>query len=90
MEKYYDLKCLLKNTKDEKLKIFIYRNSYNELGLSTLCVEKDKEIERLENIIKDAKIKLYELNYKLKEIHNIPFDITEIFEIIDLLDNAEK
>lgn len=90
MEKYYDLKCLLKNTKDEKLKIFIYRNSYNELGLSTLCVEKDKEIERLENIIKDAKIKLYELNYKLKEIHNIPFDITEIFEIIDLLDKAEK
>ena len=49
-----------------------------------------KEIERLENIIKDAKIKLYELNYKLKEIHNIPFDITEIFEIIDLLDKAEK
>ena len=80
----------MKNTKDEKLKIFIYRNSYNELGLSTLCVEKDKEIERLENIIKDAKIKLYELNYKLKEIHNIPFDITEIFEIIDLLDKAEK
>ena len=90
MEKYYDLKCLLKNTKDEKMKIFIYRNSYNELGLSTLCVEKDKEIERLKNIIKDAKIKLYELNYKLKEIHNIPFDISEIFEIIDLLDKVEK
>lgn len=50
MEKYYDLKCLLKNTKDEKMKIFIYRNSYNELGLSTLCVEKDKEIERLKTL----------------------------------------
>lgn len=90
MEKYYDLKCLLKNTKDEKLKICIYRNSYNELGLSTLCVEKDKEIEILNNNIKGAKIKLYELNYKLKEIYNIPFDISEIFEIIDLLDKVEK
>lgn len=49
-----------------------------------------KEIERLNNNIKDAKIKLYELNYKLKEIHNIPFDISEIFEIIDLLDKVEK
>ena len=49
-----------------------------------------KEIERLNNNIKDAKIKLYELNYKLKEIHNIPFDISEIFEIIDLLDKVEN
>lgn len=67
MEKYYDLKCLLKNTKDEKLKIFIYRNSYNELGLSTLCVEKDKEIERL----KDDNKYLNKVNINLSSEKNI-------------------
>ena len=36
---------------NDKMKAKCYRLDYNELGLSTLCVEKDKEIERLNNII---------------------------------------
>ena len=32
---------------NDKMKAKCYRLDYNELGLSTLCVEKDKEIERL-------------------------------------------
>lgn len=54
-----------------------------------MCRKRQRN-RKIKNIIKDAKIKLYELNYKLKEIHNIPFDISEIFEIIDLLDKVEK
>ena len=53
-------------------------------------VEMKKEIERLHSIIKEVRAKLYDLNYKIKEIHNVPFDITEIFEIIDLLDKEKK
>lgn len=36
---------------NDKMKAKCYRLDYNELGLSTLCVEKDKEIERLNNIL---------------------------------------
>ena len=32
---------------NDKMKAKCYRLDYNELGLSTLCVEKDKEIKRL-------------------------------------------
>ena len=49
-----------------------------------------EEIERLNSIIKEVRAKLYDLNYKIKEIHNVPFDISEIFEIIDLLDKEKK
>ena len=52
--------------------------------------EKDKEIERLHSIIKEVRAKLYDLNYKIKEIHNVPFDISEIFEMIEILDKEEK
>lgn len=49
-----------------------------------------EEIERLNSIIKEVRAKLYDLNYKIKEIHNVPFDISEIFEIIDLLDKEKQ
>ena len=60
-----------------------------------------EKIERLNNIIlklkkvlwqrcEEARGKLYDLNYKIKEIYNVPFDITEIFEIIDLLDRVKN
>ena len=48
-----------------------------------------KQIDILHSIIKEVRAKLYDLNYKIKEIHNVPFDISEIFEIIDLLDKEE-
>lgn len=32
---------------EEEKQIHLYMHSKNELGLATLCVEKDKEIERL-------------------------------------------
>ena len=46
------------------MKAKCYRLDYNELGLSTLCVEKDKEIERLNNIINKAKEKAIDLEKK--------------------------
>ena len=49
-----------------------------------------EEIERLHSIIKEVRAKLYDLNYKIKEIHNVPFDISEIFEMIEILDKEEK
>ena len=36
------------------MKAKCYRLDYNELGLSTLCVEKDKEIERLKADLHEA------------------------------------
>lgn len=48
------------------------------------------EIVRLHSIIKEVRGKLYDLNYKIKEIHNVPFDVSEIFEIIDLLDKENN
>ena len=39
---------------EEEKQIHLYMHSKNELGLATLCVEKDKEIERLNKINKKA------------------------------------
>ena len=87
MENYYDLKCLLENTKDEKLKIFIYRNSYNELGLSTLCVEKDKEIERL----KDDNKYLNKVNIELSsEKNRLKSIIKEVRELLSKYNDNEN
>lgn len=35
---------------EEEKQIHLYMHSKNELGLATLCVEKDKEIERLKEM----------------------------------------
>lgn len=48
---------------EEQLKMLKYRHDYNELGLSRLCVKKDREIEKLNNII----IELSEKNRNLIE-----------------------
>ena len=50
---------------------------------------KEKVIKAQDNIIKEVRAKLYDLNYKVKEIHNVPFDISEIFEMIEILDKEE-
>jgi len=39
---------------EEEKQIHLYMHSKNELGLATLCVEKDKEIERLNKCIDEA------------------------------------
>ena len=51
---------------------------------------KEKVIKAQDNIIKEVRGKLYDLNYKIKEIHNVPFDISEIFEIIEILDKEKE
>ena len=58
--------------------------------LNKVNIELSSEKNRLKSIIKEVRGKLYDLNYKIKEIHNVPFDISEIFEIIDLLDKEKK
>ena len=49
---------------------------------------KEKVIKAQDNIIKEVRAKLYDLNHKIKEIHNVPFDISEIFEMIEILDKV--
>lgn len=51
---------------------------------------KEKVIKAQDNIIKEVRGKLYDLNYKIKEIHNVPFDISEIFEMIEILDKEKE
>lgn len=41
---------------------------------------------RLENIIKEARKKLVNLNDKFKTISGIPFNVSEIVEMIEMLD----
>ena len=67
-------------------KFFI--NDYSVTFYSPQYQKAIKEIERLNNIIKEVREKLYDLNYKIKEIHNVPFDISEIFEMIEILDKV--
>ena len=57
-------------------------------GFVETLKEKDREIERLHSITKEVRAKLYDLNYKIKEIYNVPFDISEIFEMIEILDKV--
>lgn len=65
------------------MKAKCYRLDYNELGLSTLCVEKDKEIERLNNIIKEVR----------EYINKIPTQpVIRVFkkELLEILDKVDK
>ncbi len=54
---------------EEEKQILLYMHSKNELGLATLCVEKDKEIERLNNVMNnleeysETEIKYWEKEY---------------------------
>ena len=58
---------------DDKMKAKCYRLDYNELGLSTLCVEKDKEIERLKSINEEHRI----LNGELRRELEVEKDISD-------------
>ena len=63
---------------NDKMKAKCYRLDYNELGLSTLCVEKDKEIERLKEeymILQNASDEVEE--EKDKEIERLTAESTK-------------
>ncbi len=51
---------------EEEKQIHLYMHSKNELGLATLCVEKDKEIERLKEKNEELRA-LYESEREVKE-----------------------
>jgi hypothetical protein len=72
------------------MKAKCYRLDYNELGLSTLCVEKDKEIERLHSIIKE--VREY-LNNHIEQWNNVEEFINVVEEdeyILSLLDKGSN
>lgn len=52
---------------EEEKQIHLYMHSKNELGLATLCVEKDKEIEILKQDIELLQNDLDNANSKLKD-----------------------
>lgn len=82
---------LLEEMKSNCLKKGQYIDDKAKDKFKMLCHLEDFSIAYYEllDVIKEVRGKLYDLNYKIKEIHNVPFDISEIFEIIDLLDKEE-
>ena len=89
---------------NDKMKAKCYRLDYNELGLSTLCVEKDKEIQRLkeEYIIlqnasdeveeeKDREIeRLNNIINKAIEFMNYTFNISSVKEMYEIMNKLEE
>ena len=83
---------LLEEMKSNCLKKGQYIDEKAKDKFKMLCHLEDFGIVYYEllDVIKEVRAKLYDLNYKIKEIHNVPFDVSEIFEIIDLLGKVEK
>ena len=74
------------DTKDKEIERLKDDNKY----LNKVNIELSSEKNRLKSIIKEVREKLYDLNYKIKEIYNVPFDISEIFEMIEILDKENN
>lgn len=83
---------LLEEMKSNCLKKGQYIDDKAKDKFKMLCHLEDFGIAYYEllDVIKEVRAKLYDLNYKIKEIHNVPFDISEIFEMIEILDKVDK
>ena len=83
---------LLEEMKSNCLKKGQYIDDKAKDKFKMLCHLEDFGIAYYEllDVIKEVRTKLYDLNYKIKEIHNVPFDISEIFEMIEILDKVDK
>lgn len=65
-------------------KIEQYENPEDMTLMFMWCDEKAKdEIKRLNNIINELEEFLIQLNKKIKEITNVPFDVKEIMDELD-------
>lgn len=80
------------------MKAKCYRLDYNELGLSTLCVKKDKEIERLKEeyiMLQNASDKEEEeKDEEIERLNNIINEfnefIEEVYNHINLGDESDE
>ena len=64
---------------------FIDFTNMNDEEKYKLLNSKDYEIEKLNNIINELEKFLIQLNTEIKEITNVPFDVKEIMEQLDKL-----
>lgn len=75
---------------NDKMKAKCYRLDYNELGLSTLCVEKDKEIERLKDDNKYLNKVNIELSSEKNRLHSIMKEVRDYIELVETLATVDK